>query len=55
MKEHRWRKLLVVAVLVLVWTVACSNPTRDSTDPVERGLGYVAAAILTSGILRLFA
>lgn len=37
-----------------LFILSCSNPTINSTNPTERGLGYVAAAILTSALLRTF-
>lgn len=47
-----WRIWLLV--LLMVPLVGCAGATGNisANDPTERGLSYVAAAIVTSGVLR---
>lgn len=47
------RRLLCVLLFVGV-TAACAGATgnRQASDPTERGLSYVAAAIVTAAVIR---
>jgi hypothetical protein len=44
-------RVLVLALLLLAGCAGATGSPRAS-DPVERGLSYVAAAIVTSAVLR---
>jgi hypothetical protein len=46
----------VIVVLAALLLVGCAGATgnMNATDPVERGLSYVAAAIVTAAIIRAF-
>jgi hypothetical protein len=46
--------LLTMAVLVIVSLYGCTGATGDITasDPMERGLSYIAAAIVTAAVIR---
>jgi hypothetical protein len=45
---------IALAVLVLGLIIGCAGSTGNvtATDPTERGLSYIAAAIVTNGVLR---
>ncbi len=44
------QRLYALLLLFLSW--GCSAGNMTSADPTERGLSYVAAAILTSALVR---
>lgn len=49
-------KRTILILLPLIVLAGCAGATGNVTagDPVERGLSYIAAAIVTHGILSLF-
>jgi len=51
------KKIKYVIIGILPFIIACAGATGNigADHPIERGLSYVAAAIVTHGILMLFA
>ena len=51
------KKLKYIILGVLPFIIACAGSTGNigADHPIERGLSYVAAAIVTHGILTLIA
>lgn len=50
----REKKVLILCIVALVIIAGCAGATGNigATDPIERGLSYIAAAIVTNGVLR---
>ena len=48
----RYFKIALLALFLSGCVGACGAPT--AADPIERGLGYIAAAIVTVAILHAF-
>jgi hypothetical protein len=44
------------AILLTIFLTGCKgvDSFTDATDPTERGLSFVAAAIVTSAVIRAF-
>jgi hypothetical protein len=49
-------KLKIYFILSWLLLIGCSGATGNvtSTNPIERGLSYIAAAIVTHGVLQIF-
>lgn len=47
-------KNLSIALTLMLTGCAGSLGRVDATDPTERGLSYVAAAIVTAAVIRAF-
>ena len=47
-------KALIGLSLLTVWLGGCTGATGNisATDPTERGLSYIAAAIVTAAVIR---
>ncbi|MFA7254291.1 MAG: hypothetical protein WC107_07140 [Patescibacteria group bacterium] len=47
-------KILICLFFILLVLVGCSGATGNmhATDPFERGCSYIAAAIVTSAVIR---
>ena len=50
----RPRAFLLVCMLILATGCAGALGKTNAQDPTERGLSYVAAAIVTNAVLRAF-
>ena len=51
------KKLFSVLIIILLFgLIGCAGSTGaiSSPDPIERGLSYIACAIVTHGVLNLF-
>lgn len=46
------RKLLLVLPFVAFMSAGCSFGNEAASDPTERGLSYVAGAIVTAAVIR---
>jgi hypothetical protein len=57
MTKHKWIKrfiLIAIFILLVLWNVGCTGATGNvgADNPIERGLSYIAAAIVTHGIVQ---
>ena len=50
------KRLMILSMPLLALLVGCTGATGNITasDPIERGLSYIAAAIVTHGVISLF-
>ena len=50
----RTKILILISAILMAGLMACDGATGNTraTDPTERGLSYIAAAIVTSAVLR---
>lgn len=47
-------KKYIIILFMALFLFGCAGKGEQSSDPTERGLSYVAGAIMTSAVIRAF-